>query len=405
MRAEDSPARSAPQGASPRRGHPLKRLHSMIDYTNKDPSENATYSGIPLGALRHLATIEALNALSAVAAHLTSAPTALIAQRDPLRGTIRVRGRFGTLVNEVDMSFVLPDLNPDRQPIIIATDVRRDPRFSGHPLLELMPHMKSLIALLVPGCPMESRAVLKVVNPAKAALTDGRTVQMLSDICFAAANLLKLERELALCGGEGGRNLHGGHGAGHLHEDGARYGEGEMAAAFLVDTLVKRRHLHSRNAIDYVTLRSWRAALKKHQIAALSTLKQSPPARFLATVADEIAANVRRAYGEGGIRSVVPVPPGSSGGASTLSIELARAVADRLNASLHEALATTGTTERGASSPRKSSRLPTYHLIEPVPGPILVIDDVASSGRHLELAVDACRAQSSAVYAVAWIGK
>ena len=43
-------------------------------------------------------------------------------------------------------------------------------------------------------------------------------------------------------------------------------------------------------------------------------------------------------------------------------------------------------------------------LLEPVNGPVMVVDDVATSGAHIEDAVWLLRASAKAVFAVTWIG-
>ena len=58
----------------------------------------------------------------------------------------------------------------------------------------------------------------------------------------------------------------------------------------------------------------------------------------------------------------------------------------------------------GRPHPRKSARLSAFEVVRKPTGVTLVVDDVASSGRHLELAVQALRSGDTPVLAVAWIG-
>jgi hypothetical protein len=371
-----------------------------------------TNSGYSLGGVPHLPSLaEGLNALCSIVRHIADAPTVMIAQRNPLTRTVQVRGRIGTFVSEVDMSFVLPGLDPVRQPVIVVPDIRHDQRFQNHPMVTLMPHIKSMIALLIPGFELEHRAVFKIVNPSKAAISDPRILPLLMEIGILAGEYLKLERGSpqdvknqveAPAANESSISSTGAMVG--FREEGTANGASDIAASFLLDTLVKKRVLHGRNNTDYVTLRTWRASLKKYQIAALKALKAEPPAQFVAAIADEVAANVIRVHGRGTIRSVVPIPPGSSGRSTSLSVLLAHAVADRLGANANHALLTTERAELGQSSPRKSGRLAPYLIAEPPPGPVLIVDDVASSGRHLELAIDAFRPRAITAYSIAWIG-
>jgi predicted amidophosphoribosyltransferase len=43
-------------------------------------------------------------------------------------------------------------------------------------------------------------------------------------------------------------------------------------------------------------------------------------------------------------------------------------------------------------------------LATPLQGPVLLVDDVATSGRHIEEATELLRAKGASVLAVAWIG-
>jgi len=112
---------------------------------------------------------------------------------------------------------------------------------------------------------------------------------------------------------------------------------------------------------------------------------------------------VRLVYGEGVIAGVVPVPPGSSGDENSFSVMLAREVATELNVPCHNVLVPQG--QKGKSSPIKSANLKPYIMRHGIECPVLVIDDVATSGTHMELAVNALRQSCKAVFGVAWIGK
>lgn len=353
---------------------------------------------------------KALNEICGLVCHITGAHAVIVAQRDPSTKTIRVRGKKGTLLTEVDMTFVIPQLNAETKPMLLARDVRIDPHLHNHPLLGLMPHMHSLMAFLIPGLEVQSRAVMKVINPRKTAFNDGDLISVLSELCVIVADLLQIRRQsedaepyqarlrnmlhgLQLCNGGDG-------------DVAPRQGQhGSSASAFLFDTLIRKRGLHSRNSVDYMSLRTWRSSIKKYQIAALRALKLDPPPEFVSRVAAELAASVEQAHGQSVIKSVVPIPPGSSGRETSLSTLVAEELARLLGASCQNVLVPLAPSKRGNSSPRKSADFAGYKTVEHVRGPIIVVDDVASSGRHIELAVEACKAADAAVYAVAWIAK
>ena len=60
--------------------------------------------------------------------------------------------------------------------------------------------------------------------------------------------------------------------------------------------------------------------------------------------------------------------------------------------------------QAGSSHPANNRRLPPFRLAEPVSGKILLVDDVATSGTHIEKAANRLRENGSSVFCVAWIG-
>lgn len=169
---------------------------------------------------------------------------------------------------------------------------------------------------------------------------------------------------------------------------------------FLISTLPERQRLLGRNGVTYIGLRSWRKSIKDHQISALSAFKKSPHQEGVSHIASEITEAIKRLYGNV-FQAVVPVPCGSSGRSDCLSMQLGHAVARNLSVPAIEALASTAA--KGSSHPRNNARLQPFTLKEPVPDCVLVVDDVATSGKHLELAINTLRQVSQFVQAVAWI--
>lgn len=173
-------------------------------------------------------------------------------------------------------------------------------------------------------------------------------------------------------------------------------------SAFLLDTLRVRRALHTRNGMAYVTLRAWRQAIKSTQMSALKALKLAPPPPLVVAAADEMARAAVGIFGRS-FGCVVPVPGGSSGRRYGLSIMLGEEIAARLDCACRDAICFQA--ERGGSTPRKAGRLKPFELRGALEGPVLLVDDVATSGRHLELAHSALTATGVAVLTMAWIGR
>lgn len=174
------------------------------------------------------------------------------------------------------------------------------------------------------------------------------------------------------------------------------------AETFLFRTLVWRPTLLSRNGVSYITVRRWRSSVKDYQIDALREVKKSPSANFVAACARDLIAGLDGMVSGNLYSHAVAVPCSRSAPDACLSVLLAEKLAARLRLIYVAALAA----ERadGASHPRRNADRPEMTLVEPVAGPTLLIDDVATSGRHLEEGARLLRRHAPAVLAVAWIG-
>jgi hypothetical protein len=170
---------------------------------------------------------------------------------------------------------------------------------------------------------------------------------------------------------------------------------------FLLETLISAQRLYRRNDTTYIGVRKWRTAIKPHQIAALRALKTEPSDAFVSTVAAEMASAIRSVYGTVESCVVVPVPCGSSG-PDCLACRLAAAVAAHLGIAMVEAFAPIATS-RGNSHPRRNIRRPAMKLQRPVNQPVILIDDVATSGSHIDEGATLLRASAPQVWPVAWI--
>lgn len=175
----------------------------------------------------------------------------------------------------------------------------------------------------------------------------------------------------------------------------------QVVASFLLATLVTQKRLLRRGPVPYHALRRWRSAVKDTQVAALKALKGDLSLYAVDRIADELAAAARALFGEQTISAVVPVPCGNSGPAC-LSARLAEAVAERLALPVHHAFAPLP--PAGGSHPKGNVRRARMDLIAPITTPVLLIDDVATSGAHLAEAALALKAAGTpAVLPLVWI--
>ena len=180
-------------------------------------------------------------------------------------------------------------------------------------------------------------------------------------------------------------------------------GSGARATVdFLLETLVQRRALRSRKGVSFITLRAWRQPIRAHQIRALKAIKRSAPAAIAAEVAEELHADLAALFGAAAFRAVIPVPCGHSSARGCLSHAIALELGQRINLPVIAALAMPPLA--GSSHPKTNARRPPMTLQRAIEGPVLLVDDVATSGRHIEEACQLLRAGAGSVLAMAWIG-
>lgn len=175
----------------------------------------------------------------------------------------------------------------------------------------------------------------------------------------------------------------------------------EPSLTFLKETLVERRAIRSRKSVSYITLRSWRTPIRDWQIKALRALKANIPPEMAATIADEMLGDIKALVGITAFRAVVPVPCGHTREGGCLSVEIARALAAKLNMPVVQAFTTQP--RKASSHPKENTKRPPLVLTRPVTEPVLLIDDVATSGAHIEEAVTLLRQHTGSVLALAWI--
>lgn len=191
---------------------------------------------------------------------------------------------------------------------------------------------------------------------------------------------------------------------GGFNEDLCKPAESDLSIAenFLIDTLIPRRSIFSRNGVSFVSLRAWRMSVKKHQIHALREVKAAPTPAFIDTVSQEIVGGLNRLVGERPARIVTHIPCGHSRNVDCLSCLLAKRIAAHLNLPFVSAFKPNFST--GKSHPKANLIRPAMEIDAPIVDPVLLIDDVASSGRHIEEAVNLLRQSTDVVLPVAWIG-
>ena len=172
--------------------------------------------------------------------------------------------------------------------------------------------------------------------------------------------------------------------------------------AFLLNSLILRPTLLQRNGAPFVTLRRWRAGMKPHQIEALRQIKRDPGARFVNAVADDILAHLDTMLGGRVYQFVSPIPCSRSLPDACLPTLLAEKLAARLGLTFVAALEIDRA--EGKSHPKRNPTRPAMRLAAPPRGATILVDDVATSGAHMEEATRLLLPEAKAVFALAWIG-
>ena len=169
---------------------------------------------------------------------------------------------------------------------------------------------------------------------------------------------------------------------------------------FLFETLIKRTRIHQRNSQTYISARSWRKPIKAHQLAAFKALKADAPAHLIDAIADDLIATATQVYGTNIAKYVVPVPCGHSGG-TCFSVQIAQAVAAKMGLEFVEVFERQNLS--GVSHPKQNVRRPRMKVQTIIDGAAILVDDVATSGTHVEEAARLLQKSSSAVWPIVWI--
>jgi hypothetical protein len=345
-----------------------------------------------------------LDDIAELSAMLCRAPSSVILRRDATSDELSVVARYG-FVNGFSNDPPPQRLFVGGEKMIVSLDVQNDPRLIGHQLQLLSPAVRTLIGVKLTPPDVVGQVTLAVFNaPLDFFESDldfsryAKFVMMLqgqfdskseNDLLAAFQPGYQFNEERVLAKASVSNDI--------VHRP------MDPAAKFLFETLTHKQALHARNGASYISLRTWKKTIKEYQIAALSAVKMFPPESFVDKVADEMASHAVRLFGSHSLTAIVPVPGGSSQTEQSLSEKLAACVAEKLSLPCQFVLKPQ-LVAKGKSHPSKNAKLKPYDLQQPVQGTVLLIDDVATSGRHIELAQTAIRQSGQDCFALSWIG-
>jgi hypothetical protein len=358
-------------------------------------------SAVPFTSLRkeqqdpELDFREILDALCGLVGHSERADSVCILKATGKFGGI-ILGSWGCNARSLSGDVHLSELDALKRPFLIAHNLDRAKWFRSHPLWIVSPFAKSMIAISLPD--MNSRVQYYIALFFNLTSTRSRepNTNYLSSVARMASMILG---QLPQPPANGSNSFADG-----TAPPGVSYppvGE-DAVLAFLANTLTPKIALRNKGDVSFIIVRQWKAALKEVQLSAFEGLKIRPSKVAANMIAQEISTVVAKFYEGTAFNAIVPVPCGSSGTSNCMSVEIARFVSEITGVPMKNCLV--GEYGKGRSHPHKSKQLKPYSVQGDISGSVLLVDDVVTSGKHIQMAVDALRNKGVSVSAVAWLG-
>lgn len=173
------------------------------------------------------------------------------------------------------------------------------------------------------------------------------------------------------------------------------------ACTRLVTNLLLRPMVRRRGCVAYLTVRSWRADTREADLAAFKAEKRAKAEPLLGLAGTEIADEVRALVHPTSDWSVTAVAPGHSRDAMSWGVLLATVVAHRLGLPFRPAFCPRPSP--GSSHPRRNASLPPLEWDQVPTGPMILVDDVATSGWHMAEGLEMLRRSDVPALGAAWI--
>lgn len=169
----------------------------------------------------------------------------------------------------------------------------------------------------------------------------------------------------------------------------------------LAHSLIYRPALFRRNQIRWIAACAWRARSRVVGLAALKQAKRTLDQSIVATAAASITPLIRETFGDKSVDSITCIPCGHSRRGDCFGKQIAQVVATMLELPFLQVFADRPCL--GSSHPKQSASLPPLQQIADPPRSTIIIDDVATSGWHLEESMLTLRRLGVAVSSVVWI--
>jgi hypothetical protein len=169
----------------------------------------------------------------------------------------------------------------------------------------------------------------------------------------------------------------------------------------IMQSLVYRPTIFRRNRMRWMSAYRWKAGCKEDGLAALKWAKQELDPKIIDEAALSLAALICELFGDQPAEGVTNVPCGHSRRTDCFGKRLAQAVAAHLQIKFVQVFA--DRPRPGVSHPKQSAKVTPLRQIGTPPGSVFVVDDLATSGQHLEESTLALRQLGVTASALSWI--
>jgi hypothetical protein len=169
----------------------------------------------------------------------------------------------------------------------------------------------------------------------------------------------------------------------------------------LLGSLVYRPMVFRRNDVGWVAACAWRAGAKADDIAALKREKRDLDRRLIDGAGELVAGLVRQLRGDRAAEAITSVPCGHSRRPDCLGKQIAQALAQALGLPFRQVFADRPCS--GVSHPKEFAKLPPPVQIGEPCASMILVDDLATSGWHVEESLSALRGLGASVSAFLWI--
>jgi hypothetical protein len=182
---------------------------------------------------------------------------------------------------------------------------------------------------------------------------------------------------------------------------GAEERERPRNEARLLGSVVDRPAVFRRNGIGWTAACAWRAAAKADDLAALKRAKREIDQQLIKKAGSLVATLIRQLRGDLPSEAITCVPCGHSRRPDCFGKQLAQCVANVLGLPFVQIFADRFCA--GVSHPKEFTKLPPLHQVADPPSSIIVVDDLAVSGWHVEESLLALRSLAVSASATVWI--